>query len=188
MNLLHNLGKSGDNVKGGTLAGGTSAMKWMEKWEVSNYSDFYAKGTMEFAPSPKMDGASKYFVPGRIEDDWLAAGAKNPGGAIAYTLCGTILGKSSYYKPIYEKITDTLVSYTDEQKKLLEELQDFSKFVPVVSRMEGIGNWESAGMFNMLDEIAEWGTPWTTCLETYYPAFQAEIDRANELQKIITTH
>ena len=32
----------------------------------------------------------------------------------------------------------------------------------------------------MLDEISKWGTPWTSCLEKYYSAFQAEIDRANQ--------
>lgn len=182
MNLLHNLGKAGDNVKGGSLADHTSAMKWMERWEVANYSEYFKNGTMDFAPSPKMDGSSTYYVPGRIEVDWLAAGAPNPGGAIAYVLCGRILNSSEYYSPIYNEISSDLTYYTDEQKTLLKELQDFDIFTPVPSRMEGVGNWDSSGMFSMLDEIAEWGTPWTTCLETYFPAFQAEVDRANELR------
>lgn len=181
MDLLHNLGKAGDNVKGGTLSNQTSAMKWMERWEVANYSEFFEDGTMDFAPSPKMDGADKYYVPGRIEVDWLAAGAKNPGGAIAYSLCSTILSKSKYYGPVYKKINSELVFYTDEQRELLEELQDYDKFTPIPSRMEGVGNWDSSGMFSMLDDVAEWGTPWTTCLEKYYAPFQAEVDRANEL-------
>ncbi len=182
MNLIQNIGKSGDNSRGGKIADQTCAMHWAENYQIQNYSKFYENGTMEFAPSPKMDGASKYIVPGRLSGDWLAAGAKNPGGAIAYSLCGKILQYSSYYKPVYDKINSELVFYTEEQKELIEELQDFDKFTPVPSRMEGVGNWDTSGMFSMLDEIAEWGTPWTTCLEKYYAAFQAEVDRANELR------
>lgn len=181
MNLLHNLGSKGDNVKGGSLADNTCAMRWAEAYEVENYGEYYKAGTMEYAPSPKMDGSDTYYVPGRMGVDWMAAGAPNPGGVMAYWACSYILGNSEYYKQTYNQMTNNLVGYTDEMLELNKELYDNNKFVPVPSRMEGIGNWDTSGMFNMIDEISAWGTPWTTCLETYYPVFQAEIDRANEM-------
>jgi len=141
----------------------------------------YENGNIDFAPSPKMDGSSTYYVPGRIEVDWLAAGAKNPGGAIACALSSGILQKSAYYKPLYEELRYKVIGYSEEQKQLLEELQDFSIFTPIPSRMEGVGNWDSAGMWSMIDDVSAWGVPWSTCLETYYPTFQSEVDRANEL-------
>lgn len=181
MNLLHNLGSKGDNVKVGSLADNTCAMRWAEAYEVENYGEYYKAGTMEYAPSPKMDGSDTYYVPGRMGVDWMAAGAPNPGGVMAYWACSYILGNSEYYKQTYNQMTNNLVGYTDEMLELNKELYDNNKFVPVPSRMEGIGNWDTSGMFNMIDEISAWGTPWTTCLETYYPVFQAEIDRANEM-------
>ncbi len=179
MNFLQDIGKSGSNSNGGEFTDGTAAMLWNERWMDDTFSEFFKKGTVEYAPSPMMDGADEYYVPGRIETDWLAAGASNPGGAIAWFVCAALLEDHKYYSERIAEIENELVGYTDEMIKLNEELET-DKFVRIPTRMEGMGNWETSGMWNMLDEISKWGTPWTSCLETYYSAFQAEIDRANQ--------
>lgn len=179
MNFLQDIGKSGSNANGGEFTDGTAAMLWNERWMDDTFSEYFKKGTVEYAPAPMMDGAEEYYVPGRIETDWLAAGAPNPGGAIAWFVCAALLEDHEYYSDRIAEIENELVGYTDEMIKLNEELES-DKFVRIPTRMEGIGNWETSGMWNMLDEISKWGTPWTSCLETYYSAFQAEIDRANQ--------
>ena len=179
MSFIQGIGKSGDNTNGGSFNDGTAVMLWNESWMAGTMGEKFKAGTVEYAPSPKMDGSDTYYVPGRLKTDWLAAGAPNPGGAIAYFVCGSLFGKNEQLSKRYNEIQRELTGYTDEMVALNEELGDTNKFVPVISRMEGIGNWDSAGMWKMIDEVSKWGTPWTTCLETYYSAFQAEIDRAN---------
>lgn len=182
MNFFYQLGKKGENVKGGTFNNKTCVMFWEEAWRVGSYSEYYKNGTVEYAPSPKMDGSDKYYVPGRLSTDWLSAGAPNPGGAIAYFVCTKLLTDNDQISKQFENIVTDQIGLSDEMLKLNEELKDSSKFVPVITRMEGVGNWSSKGMWALLDDVAA-GTPWTTCLETYYPVFQAEIETANSLAK-----
>lgn len=179
MSFIQGIGKSGDNSNGGSFNDGTAVMLWNESWMAGTMGEKFKAGTVEYAPSPKMDGSDTYYVPGRLNTDWLAAGAPNPGGAMAYFVCGKLFSKNEQLSKRYNEIQAELTGYTDEMVELNKELEDKSKFVPIISRMEGIGNWDSAGMWKMIDEVSKWGTPWTTCLETYYSAFQAEIDRAN---------
>ena len=179
MSFIQGIGKSGDNTNGGSFNDGTAVMLWNESWMAGTMGEKFKAGTVEYAPSPKMDGSDTYYVPGRLNIDWLAAGAPNPGGAIAYFVCGRLFSKNEQLSKRYNEIQRELTGYTDEMVALNKELADTNKFVPVISRMEGIGNWDSTGMWKMIDEVSKWGTPWTTCLETYYSAFQAEIDRAN---------
>lgn len=186
MSFLQAIGPSGDNSNGGN--GGRfskqgSVMLWGEAYVSGQYVEHYNNGTMEFAPSPKMDGADKYYVPGKMDTDWFAAGAPNPEGVVAYMISSMLLWDDPYINNEYNKVINKVKDYTPEAREMcdarFDEINNNKKFVRVLNRMSGVGNWNNSGMWGLMDEISKWGTPWTTCLEKYYSKFQSEIDTAN---------
>ncbi len=164
---------------------GTTAMLWGAAWILSTFSDQMEKGEFAFAPTPKMDNSNNYYVQSRIEGAWIAKGAKNPGGAIAYTVITRYMLVDATTKQRLREKDTRLTGFTPDIYNLQDEM-DSSKFTFVVPRMLGVGNWGNDQMWIMWNEIGQFGDPWSTCIQKYSPLLQSEIDNANSNVKAQT--
>ena len=184
MNLLFDMGSTKDgsrNQQANDLElfqNGQVAMMWNEAWVTSALGPKFKDGSVEFAPSPKMDGAEKYFAPGRVSCVWLAKGAANPGGAIAFSVVQRYSDIDPATKSAFRKAEQEQTGFTDEVYALMDEMNS-DKFTILPSQMEGVGNWGNDEMFSMFNQLAQWDQPWSTVVETYYPVLQAQIDAMN---------
>ena len=185
MNFLFNLGSTqdGSRVQQGDglemFRNAEVAMLWNEAWVVSALADKFKDGSVEFAPAPMMDGADQYYTPGRINTTWLAAGAPNPGGAMAYLALERFVKVDPETKARFRAAEQEQTGFTDEVYALMDEMNS-NKFVIQPNQMEGMGNWGNSDMFTMFNDLAQWDVPWSTVVETYYPVLQAQIEATNQ--------
>ena len=159
---------------------GKAAMHVGAQWFGSQLQKPMKAGEMEFAPSPKFDTGETY-APSRMGTAWVAKGAKNPGGAMAYMAIGRLMQADPVTK-VSLRERDTLLSgYDDEDFDLMEEMNNPAKFNLLLREDEGMGNqWGNQQQFDMTNQLGNWEKPWATCVEEYFPMLSAGITEINK--------
>ncbi len=184
MDFISKTGMSGSNCRALSLDGATrfskkqTAIFWDENWRISTYADQIKSGEIGIAPTPKMDDADRYYVAGGFESSWIAKGASNPEGAVAYSNILRFMEVDTDTAARLRKKTQDRYGFTEEQMQLLDELQG-DAFTQVIPKMLGVGEWGNTYMWEMWNELAVYETPWNTVLEKYYPILDNEIEAAN---------
>lgn len=182
MNFFYNSGTAGTNCRfmiGNALEmllNNQLAMYHSEAWEVSQMYDQLKSGQIRIAPSPKMPGADKYYVNSLITTLWIAKDAKNPEGAAAYL---SLMRYNAIGSAGAEKAREKM-GYTKEEYKIIEEMNDRSKFTFARRIGPGVGNFGNTGMTAMFNEVAYWDWAWSGVVETHTAELQAEIDAYNK--------
>ena len=74
--------------------------------------------------------------------------------------------------------------YPADVKEVTKWCESGENQVPVLGRVAGVGNFGQDEIFKMFNNTLEWGTPWSTNVETTYPILQAQVDSVNA--KLIT--
>lgn len=145
-------------------------------------------GDVEFAPSPKWDGADKYYTPGRGTGGWLAKGAKNPEEAVAFMaiwrLCS---GKIDPVVIKAQQLRDTTLTGCDEEDfALIDEMNDPSKFEIIATLDDGFGTtWSSTERQVFQKDVLWYNKPWATAIQEYTPLLNSAI---NEHTKAMETY
>lgn len=182
MNFFYNSGTAGTNCRfmiGNALEmllNNQLAMYHSEAWEVSQMYDQLKSGKIRIAPSPKMPGADKYYVNSLIATQWIAKDAKNPEGAAAYLS----LQRYNAIDPAGAEKARKKMGYTKEEYKIIEEMNDRSKFTFTRRIGPGVGNFGNSGMYAIFNEVACWDWAWSGVVESHTPELQAEIDAYNK--------
>lgn len=136
---------------------------------------------VSFSPIPKWDGADKYYTPAGYGCTWIAKGAKNVEGALAWyaTYILLISDVDPDIAAAVENLSRITNGYDDEDLAMLEEMNDTSKFELVQVRDRGLGtNWSAKERAEFVNSVVKWGKPWATAIETYYPLLTAAINES----------
>ena len=188
MSSFMSMGSSGSGCRSDDLDGiaefadNKLAMLWGERYLISSYAEQYKKGTVGIAPTPKMDGADKYYVYGSLDGYWIAKGAKNPGGAAAVAAVDRYLATDETRLENSRNKMKENYGWEDDDFKAYDELQS-EDFTVVITDSKGIGEWGKY-QWEMWNEVGVYGTSWSSVTEKYYPVLQAEIETANgQIQK-----
>lgn len=135
-------------------------------------------GDVEFAPIPRWEGADKYYTPGRGTGAWLAHGAKNPEEAVAFMaiwrLCS---GKIDPLVIEAQKERDRILAGCDDDDfKLIDEMNDPSKFEIIATLDDGFGvTWSTTDRPAFEKYVMWYNKPWATAVQEYTPSLNAAI-------------
>lgn len=181
MDVLYNINQMGS--AGGDIWEGNCAMLVDSSWQVSSYTDKFTDGIIGIAPAPKMSGDDKWYTLANYSGLWLCKGAKNPGGALAWAAVSRWLQDTEDGKKVYQEYKD-LYDYPEDVEEVTEWCESGKNQIPVLGRVSGVGNFGQEEIFTMFNNTLDWGTPWSTNVETTFPILQAQIDAINA--KLIT--
>ena len=177
MDVLFNINKLG--CSGGDIWKGNCAMLVDSSWQVSSYVDKFTDGVIGVAAAPKMDGADKWYTLANYSGLWLSKGAKNPGGALAWAAVSRWLQDTEDGRKVYQEYKD-LYDYPADVEEVTEWCESGKNQTAVLGRVAGVGNFGQTEIFTMFNSTVDWGTPWSTNVETTYPILQAQIDSINK--------
>lgn len=134
--------------------------------------------SISFAPIPKWEGADKYYTPASFGTAWVADGAKNIDGARAWFAVWILL-VSGIDPEIEAAVNDLAIKtkgFDDDDFKMLNELKDTSKLVPVWIRDQGLGtNWSGGDRLAMINSVIKQNKSWASVREEYYNVLSAGI-------------
>lgn len=150
-------------------------------WLDNHMADQFLSGEVDFAPLPRWEGADKYYAPGRVTTMWVAKGAPNLGGVLAYYaiwhLCNG--GIDANVQEALNKLNHSLKGLDDEDNALLDEMQDPEKFELIYTLDDGFGtNWSATERVNFQKQVMDYNKPWATAIEEYSPLLDAGIKEA----------
>lgn len=184
MNFILRTGFSGSDCRALSLNGENNfankktAIFWDERWRISTYAEQIKNGEIGIAPTPKMDGADQYYVSAGGEMTWIAKGAKNTQGALAYLNILRYMETDEATVARLKAKSKDAFGYTDDMMALFDEM-DSDKFTLVFPRASSVGEWGNSAMWELWNEVGVYEVPWTSVLEKYYPILQSEIEAAN---------
>lgn len=143
---------------------------------------------IQFAPSPRWEGADKYYAPGRISAIWLAKGAENIEAACAYVAIWHLLVGEVDEKidTAVKRLATAVRGHTEEDYALTDEMNHSDKFELIIAEDTGLGvNWSTTERSKFLNEVVNWSQPWATSVEKYSPLLDAGIKEAKDgLEKV----
>lgn len=188
MDFVYNTGMVGTDCRELSLNGENAfkndrlAMFWDEYWRIGSFADDYKSGKVEFAPSPKMDGADKYYVQFGGDCAFIAKNAPNKGGAVAYLCAQRFLRTDPECVAKSRKEQMENYGFGEEEMARIDELEN-GDFEFVTSRSAGVGEWGNVAVWELYNEIGVYENPWNTVLEKYEPILKAEIQTANAMSE-----
>ncbi len=138
-------------------------------------------GDVEFAPSPKWDGADKYYTPGRGTGAWLAKDAKNPEEATAFMAIWRLC--SGKIDPLVieaqKKRDEVLAGMDEEDQKLTDEMNDPSKFEIVATMDDGLGTtWSQTDRPVFEKDVFWYNKSWASSVQKYSPVLNSAINES----------
>lgn len=181
MDVIYNINQLG--CSGGDIWEGNCAMLVDSSWQVSSYREKFIDGTIGVAPSPRMSTEEDWYTLANYSGLWLCKGAKNPGGALAWAAVSRWLQDTEEGRVLFDEY-ESQFKYPADVKEVTKWCESGENQVPVLGRVAGVGNFGQDEIFKMFNNTLEWGTPWSTNVETTYPILQAQVDSVNA--KLIT--
>lgn len=144
--------------------------------------ELWSQGLIDFAPSPKWDGADKYYVPAGYGSSWIAKDAPNREGAAAVFAIHCYL----YYEHDegYNKFSDSgekrkYEGDYDTVDKLVSEMlfNTDNTFELVLIRDAGLGtNWSNGQRLEFVRGATRYNKSWASLVESNYPLLNAAIN------------
>jgi len=188
-NFIYDTGIAGDNTRlmsledTSSFASKSAVMMLGEKWVMGTYYDEIMDGEVGVAPSPRMDGADKHYVQGRIETFWIGKDCKNLNGALAYLACCRAVELNPELSQVLkERAGQDPQVWPEEYQYFRNELMDDpEKFTILIPRVSGAGSWgdDTFGFWHLLSETVQFDKPWATAAEEHYPLLQDSINQVN---------
>ncbi len=137
--------------------------------------------SIDFAPSPRWDGADKYYVPAARGSTWIAKNAPNPQGAAAYiAVCVYLMYyPSAEYEAAGDQNSIDQKGFDEADKAAYDELNDNSKWELVLMDDSGLGvNWSNGQRLEMVRGITTYNQSWAALVEKNYPLLNAAIEES----------
>ena len=160
---------------------GKVAIYLYEQWFKSSLQKQLKAGEIDWAPAPKWDDADKNYAAGRLSGAWVAKGAKNPGGAMAFLSIERLTRVDTATKKSMRE-RDTMLSGADQEDfDLAEEMEDTKKFTLILGEDASMGSaWGNTKRFELSNQTLNWQKPWATGVEEFYPLLDAGVKEIND--------